>query len=211
MELAQGRRGRGGQGNSDRGESPPIPVYGHATRSSGDQKIRILKADNIQFEIHILLELYWEMEQERGDADKQNLRESLSGGQHNSRSSKSHLQTIFPHFTFLPEMTEEDEMWVPEIWEKEDEGKMMKRVGEGFEQCLELSEGSTCEFPLLPRVGEIVTDLSDISVTSHKTATERLRLFLGMEKRVMGLCEMNILVLRVKKRHGGYGGDISGS
>jgi hypothetical protein len=32
-----------------------------------------------------------------------------------------------------------------------------------------------------------------------------------MEERVMGLCEMNILVLRVKKRDGGDGGDISGS
>jgi hypothetical protein len=47
-------------------------------------------------------------------------------------------------------MTEEDEMWVPETWEKEEEGKMIKRVGEGFEQCLELSEGSTCEFPHFP-------------------------------------------------------------
>ena len=46
-------------------------------------------------------------------------------------------------------MTEEDELWVPETWEKEDEDKMVKRVGEGFEQCLELSEGCTCELPSL--------------------------------------------------------------
>jgi hypothetical protein len=45
-------------------------------------------------------------------------------------------------------MTEEDVLWVPGIWEKEAEDKMIKRVGEGFEQCLGLSEGCTCK--LLP-------------------------------------------------------------
>jgi len=43
-------------------------------------------------------------------------------------------------------------------------------------------------------------DEPDVSITSHKTATERLRLFLGMEERTMGLCEMNVLVLKVREK-----------
>jgi hypothetical protein len=45
-------------------------------------------------------------------------------------------------------MTEEDVLWVPGIWEKEAEDRMIKRVGEGIEQCLRLSEGCTCEYLL---------------------------------------------------------------
>jgi len=58
-------------------------------------------------------------------------------------------------------MTEEDELWVPETWEKEDEDKMVKRVGEGFEQCLELSEGCTCECHLLLPSPNTSPDLLD--------------------------------------------------
>jgi hypothetical protein len=41
-------------------------------------------------------------------------------------------------------MTERDELWVPETWEKEDEGKMCKRLKRGLGEVMDRSGGCTC-------------------------------------------------------------------
>lgn len=43
-------------------------------------------------------------------------------------------------------MTERDELWVPETWEKEDEGKMCGRLEEGLGEVVDMSGGCTCAF-----------------------------------------------------------------
>jgi hypothetical protein len=43
-------------------------------------------------------------------------------------------------------MTERDELWVPETWEKEDEGKMCKRLERGLGEVMDMSRGFTCTF-----------------------------------------------------------------
>jgi hypothetical protein len=43
-------------------------------------------------------------------------------------------------------MEEVDELWKPDTWDIEAQDLMIQRVGKGFEQCLDLSEGSTCTF-----------------------------------------------------------------
>lgn len=37
-----------------------------------------------------------------------------------------------------------DEMWVPETWEKEDEGLMCQRLEKGMGEVMKRSEGVTC-------------------------------------------------------------------
>ena len=86
------------------------------------------------------------MEHCQGELTKQDFRESVSGGQHNSRSNLTHLRTLFPTFTFPPGMTETDEMWVPETWEKEAEDKMITRLERGLGKVMDLTKGCTCEF-----------------------------------------------------------------
>jgi hypothetical protein len=46
-------------------------------------------------------------------------------------------------------MTERDELWVPETWEKEDEGKMCKRLERGLGEVMDRSGGCTCKLFLL--------------------------------------------------------------
>ena len=84
---------------------------------------------------------------EVGDVEEsswQNFRESISGGQHNSRSNKTYLKTIFSTFIFPDEMTEKDELWILGTWEKEDEGKMCQRLERGLGEAMQRSEGCTC-------------------------------------------------------------------
>jgi hypothetical protein len=46
-------------------------------------------------------------------------------------------------------MTERDELWVPETWEKEDEVKMCKRLEVGLGEVMDRSGGCTCTSCLL--------------------------------------------------------------
>jgi hypothetical protein len=46
-------------------------------------------------------------------------------------------------------MTEKDELWVPETWEKEDEVKMCKRLERGLGEVMDRSGGCTCTLLLL--------------------------------------------------------------
>jgi hypothetical protein len=48
-------------------------------------------------------------------------------------------------------MTERDELWVPETWEKEDEGKMCKRLDRGLGEVMDMSRACTCTSFLVPR------------------------------------------------------------
>jgi hypothetical protein len=85
------------------------------------------------------------------------LRESLTGGLHNSRSTKSTLKSIFPSFHFPAEMTEEDELYQPNTDRAEDAEAMIRRLREGFDDCLDRSRGCTCEHCLFRSCSHFIT------------------------------------------------------
>jgi hypothetical protein len=48
-------------------------------------------------------------------------------------------------------MTERDELWIPETWDKEDEVKMCRRLEGGLGEVMDRSRGISCtSFLLLP-------------------------------------------------------------
>ena len=61
-------------------------------------------------------------------------------------------------------MTETDDMWVAETWEKEAEDKTITRLERGLGQVVDLTRGCTCEFlsiySILPSAWSLFTFLS---------------------------------------------------
>jgi hypothetical protein len=68
-------------------------------------------------------------------------------------------------------MTETDKLWIPETWEKEEEGKMIQRLSKGMEQVMQDSEGCTCAY--LPYFPTSLTVFSSTSISIVMDRRER--------------------------------------
>lgn len=76
----------------------------------------------------------------------QNLREHLHVHECDSRSPVSKLKPLFPSFIYSPDMTDEDTLWQPgSVRGRETEEELVERLGRAAGECLDRSEGATCE------------------------------------------------------------------